>query len=62
MRLLILLILCSMIAYTTGTAQTITPAQPEAVYLLKPAHIFDGEAAELRDGWVVLVRGERIEA
>jgi len=38
-----------------------TPA-PETVYLLKPAHVFDGESAELHDGWVVLVRGERIEA
>src|SRR5207245_9839329 len=28
----------------------------------KPAHIFDGESAELHDGWSVLVRGEKIEA
>lgn len=35
---------------------------PEAVYLLKPAAIFDGESAELHRGWVVLVRGEKIEA
>lgn len=38
------------------------PAKPEAVYLLKPARIFDGESAQLHDGWVVLVRGEKIEA
>jgi imidazolonepropionase-like amidohydrolase len=30
--------------------------------LLKPAHIFDGASAQLHDGWVVLVRGEKIEA
>jgi imidazolonepropionase-like amidohydrolase len=30
--------------------------------LLKPARVFDGLAAEAHDGWVVLVRGERIEA
>jgi len=30
--------------------------------MLKPAHIFDGQSAELHDGWVVLVRGEKIEA
>jgi imidazolonepropionase-like amidohydrolase len=30
--------------------------------LLKPAHVFDGESAQLHDGWVVLVRGEKIEA
>jgi imidazolonepropionase-like amidohydrolase len=35
---------------------------PDAVYLLKPAHIFDGESAQLHDNWVVLVRGNRIEA
>ncbi len=32
----------------------------EAVYLLRPAAIFDGESAELHKGWAVLVRGERI--
>jgi imidazolonepropionase-like amidohydrolase len=36
--------------------------QPETVYLLKPTHVFDGETAQLHDDWVVLVRGERIEA
>jgi imidazolonepropionase-like amidohydrolase len=30
--------------------------------LLKPARVFDGVAAEPHEGWVVLVRGERIEA
>jgi imidazolonepropionase-like amidohydrolase len=35
---------------------------PEAVYLLRPASVFDGESAELHRGWVVLVRGEKIEA
>jgi len=38
------------------------PAAPETVYLLKPAHVFDGESAQLHDNWVVLVRGEKIEA
>jgi imidazolonepropionase-like amidohydrolase len=38
------------------------PAPPETVYLLKPAHVFDGESSQLHDDWVVLVRGERIEA
>jgi imidazolonepropionase-like amidohydrolase len=33
-----------------------TPA--ETTYLLKPAHVFDGE--QLHDNWVVLVRGEKI--
>src|SRR5918992_1062357 len=43
-------------------AQTQRPAAPESVYLLKPAHIFDGESAQLHDNWAVLVRGEKIEA
>jgi imidazolonepropionase-like amidohydrolase len=42
--------------------QTQRPAAPETVYLLKPAHVFDGESAQLHDNWVVLVRGEKIEA
>src|SRR2546425_4307985 len=42
--------------------QSATCNAPETVYLLKPAHIFDGESAQLHDGWVVLVRGEKIEA
>lgn len=47
----------------TTSAQTQAPvAKPETVYLLKPAHVFDGEAAQLHDGWVVLVRGEKIAA
>src|SRR5260370_25367318 len=35
---------------------------PDAVYLRKPAHVFDGESAQLHDGWVVLVHAEKIEA
>ena len=42
--------------------QTPAPKPPDTVYLLKPAHIFDGESAQLHDNWVVLVRGEKIEA
>ena len=34
---------------------------PETVYLLKPAAVWDGQAAELHRGWVVLVRGTKIE-
>jgi len=38
------------------------PKPPDTVYLLKPAHVFDGESAQLHGDWVVLVRGEKIEA
>src|SRR5437879_1531390 len=68
MRPAILFLLCVVIAYPftqmTSSAQNASPAAkpPEAVYLLKPAHVFDGESAQLHDGWVVLVRGEKIEA
>jgi imidazolonepropionase-like amidohydrolase len=45
-------------------AQTRPPVadQPVSIYLLKPARVFDGESAELHEGWVVLVRGDHIEA
>src|SRR3954447_24630837 len=62
MRYAILLLLCLMVAYPIGATQTTATVQPETVYLLKPAHVFDGESAQLHAGWVVLVRGERIEA
>src|SRR5260370_36906005 len=58
-----LMLLCLMMAppiNQTGTQPTIAP--PETVYLLKPAHVFDGESSQLHDDWVVLVRGECIEA
>jgi imidazolonepropionase-like amidohydrolase len=35
---------------------------PDTVYVLKPAHVFDGEAAQLHDDWVIVVRGQKIEA
>src|SRR3989441_12714901 len=68
MRLALLLLLCFTLAFPftqmTPSAQTQPPAPkpPDTVYLLKPAHVFDGESAQLHDGWVVLVRGEKIEA
>jgi len=56
-------VIAALLFQTFAVAQTQPPAaKPEAVYLLKPARVFDGESAQLHDGWVVLVRGERIEA
>jgi imidazolonepropionase-like amidohydrolase len=52
------LVLVTPLAQTQATA----PKQPETVYLLKPAYVFDGESAQLHDGWSVLVRGEKIQA
>lgn len=62
MRYVILLLWCFMITCPSSTAQRAAEVQSDVVYLLKPGHIFDGESAQLRDGWVVLVRNERIEA
>jgi len=67
MRFALLLLLGLIIAYPfthmIPSSQTQTqPKPPDNIYLLKPAHIFDGESAQLHDGWVVLVRGEKIEA
>jgi imidazolonepropionase-like amidohydrolase len=56
-------IVCAIFLSTMPTAEMQTPApKPEAIYLLKPAHIFDGESAQPHDNWVVLVRGNKIEA
>ena len=58
------LLTVSLFTQMTPFAQTqsTAPKPPDTVYLLKPAHMFDGESAQLHDGWVVLVRGEKIEA
>jgi imidazolonepropionase-like amidohydrolase len=62
MRCTLLLILC-LFMQTPLFLQNRTPnPQPETIYLLKPARVFDGESAQLHDGWVVLVRGQKIEA
>src|ERR1700716_1227976 len=68
MRFTLLLFACLFVvtAFTQMTplaqTQSPTPKPPDTIYLLKPAHIFDGESAQLHDGWVVFVRGDKIEA
>src|SRR5258706_9284658 len=59
---LVLAVICPFAQINPSAQTPSTSPQPEAVYLLKPAHIFDGESAQLHDGWVVVVRGEKIEA
>ena len=56
MRVLLLCLFCLsvLIPQTQRTGPT------ETEYLLKPAHIFDGESAQLHDNWVVLVQGDKI--
>lgn len=65
----ILAIICSVglfaggsILRLIGQPGMIAGAQEANVYLLKPARVFDGESAQLHEGWVVLTRGEKIEA
>jgi imidazolonepropionase-like amidohydrolase len=62
--LLVSVVVISAFASITPSAQTQSsaPKPPEIVYLLKPAHVFDGESSQLHDDWSVLVRGEKIEA
>jgi imidazolonepropionase-like amidohydrolase len=66
MRAILFLVIVIMIGWpmtqTPSSAQTPAPPKPETVYLLKPSHVFDGESAQLHEGWSVLVRGEKIEA
>jgi imidazolonepropionase-like amidohydrolase len=39
-----------------------SPAQTGSSYVLRPARVFDGDSAQVHDGWVVVVRGDKIEA
>src|SRR5215813_9396409 len=58
----VLMLLVSLVIMPFSQQSRPATNQPETIYLLKPAHVFDGEAAQLHDDWVVLVRGEKIEA
>lgn len=59
-RCSLLLLLCLTVLFPVSQTQRSSVA--ETVYLLKPAHVFDGESTQLHDNWVVLVRGEKIDA
>src|SRR3954468_6956899 len=43
-------------------AAALLGADPAPAILLKPARVFDGVEAKPHEGWVVLVRGDKIEA
>lgn len=64
MRILLILAITfiSLGTLTTPAQQRTPAAAPETLYLLRPAAVFDGESGELHKGWVVLVRGQKIEA
>src|SRR3954452_25054670 len=64
MRKIILTIILLTIIFSSQNMFTTEAQQakpPDAVYLLRPGAVFDGEAAELHRGWVALVRGAKIE-
>ncbi len=52
---LLLLIGAAVAAQPASTSST-----PSAAYLLRPARVYDGVSAQANEGWVVLVRGDRI--
>jgi imidazolonepropionase-like amidohydrolase len=56
----ILIVLCSSLVFAQGRRGAGPNAPPAKTYVLKPARVFDGEA--MHDGWVVVVRGQRIES
>src|ERR1700754_5330819 len=62
MRLLLFLFLCLTIAIPLNqTRPPASQAESLTVFLLKPGKVFDGEQAQLHDGWAILVRGQKIE-
>ena len=54
------LLLWSFLCLTMLLPQTQRSAAPETDYLLKPAHIFDGESGQLHNDWYVFVHGDKI--
>src|SRR4051794_40725322 len=62
MRLSFLLFVVLAITVLFTQNQTPMSSPADVFYLLKPAHVFDGDSAQLHDGWVVLVRNQKIEA
>ena len=47
---------------TVGQRERNRPAKAESVIVLKPARVFDGVTLTSHEGWLVVVRGDRIES
>lgn len=60
MRILAVCVGVAMLASVTSAVEQRGGGAAGAVYLLKPARVFDGET--VHEGWSVVVRGQRIEA
>jgi imidazolonepropionase-like amidohydrolase len=61
LRYCVLLVLCvaMLLPAEKGRQQA---ARTDIPYLLKPARVFDGETAQLHEGWAVLVLGQKIDS
>ena len=63
MRSMMLAVLCAGLVEGRdgGPGQAAEPAAPAEGILLRPDRVFDGLGNEAHEGWVVLIRGDRIE-
>ncbi len=62
-RFCVVLFLCAAVLLPATEAQQQTAStESYRAYVLKPVRIFDGESAQLHEGWAVVVRGPRIES
>src|SRR5437879_13326061 len=57
--LMLRLLLAGFVVSTVLPGQLLAQAAPPIV--LKPARVYDGVAREAHEGWIVLVKGERID-
>lgn len=62
MRLALLLLLVIALLPSANQNRSAQTVQPETVSIIKPDSVFDGATAQLHEGWVVVVRGEKIES
>jgi imidazolonepropionase-like amidohydrolase len=67
MRFVIILpfIVIAICSFTLPKPQAQTPAAPkppDTVFVLKPGRVFDGDSVQLHEGWIIVVRNEKIES
>ena len=63
LRYCVLLVLCAAVLLPpTQARQQSTRPESYIPYLLKPARVFDGETAQLHEGWAVVVLGPKIDS
>jgi imidazolonepropionase-like amidohydrolase len=62
LRFCVLLLLCVAVLLPAAKAQQSARPESYPIYVLKPARVFDGESAQLHEGWAVVVLGPKIHA